>query len=138
MMGADSSHSPHPSQRNRMIQLPARKHHFRGAQKKSFTFVPEIPVREEHHGQEGQLYALIYFREGRQWFLVSGENQVVPWTPGMELVPFARKRLGESVNFPLFTHPLDLEGVRGTFDVYFGYQPEGGPLVYTARSLTFE
>ena len=128
----------HPSRRNGMIQLPAEEHHCQGEEKANFTFVPAIPVREEDRGMEAEMYALIYFREGKRWFLVSGENQVTPWSPGMELVPLARIKLGKAVRFPLITRPLNLNDLQGTFDVYFGYRPEGGPLVYTLRSLIFE
>ncbi len=121
-----------------VIQLPAIERHFQAEERKEFTYVPELPVREEYRGLEADLFALIHFREGRMWFLVVGENQLIPWIPGTEMEPFTRVTLGDTVSFPLFTQPLDLSSIRGTFDVYFGYQPEGGPLIYTVRILIFE
>ncbi len=120
--------------------LPGTINRFDNTQKAALTLEPTIEVMDGDLGGPVNLYALMYSYELDKWFLVNAPNSFVEWTPGIdELKPFATLNMAsETLEFPVITQPVDVTGLQGTFDLYFGYIGQGGHMVYGLNRLIFE
>ena len=119
--------------------LPARIKPYSGPEKTAFTLTPELTVAPTYQSEQAELFAVIYLPSLNKWYVFDAPNHLVEWTPGENLAPLSEVELTDSiVEFPLITTPIDLSPFVGTVDVYYGYRPENGNIVYTFSRLIFE
>lgn len=119
--------------------LPGTMKTYSHQERSAFTLKPTMMISQAHQGDTADLYALIYSHEFNKWFQVISPNSLKEWAPGMELVPFTKTIInGDTMEFPIFTAPVDVSGLTGTFDIYIGYRAQNGNLVYTFDRLIFD
>ncbi|NPA95590.1 MAG: DUF2202 domain-containing protein [Thermodesulfobacteria bacterium] len=121
------------------VMLPGRFKKYVMPEKATFTFQPTMEIAKEYQGQTAELYGLLYLPSIDKWYVFDAPNHGMEWTPGTDIMPFSQVTLsGDTVDFPLFTTPIDLSDVIGSVDVYYGYKPVDGNMVYTFTRLLFE
>ncbi len=119
--------------------LPAQIRTYAMPEKATFTFMPTMEISAEYQDRAAELYAFLYLPGVDKWYIFDAPNHGMEWSPGSEIRPFEEVILtGDSVEFPLFTTPLDLSSVVGTVEIYYGYKPVDGNMVYTFTRLVFE
>ena len=111
---------------------------FEGLQKRRLSIVPEMRVLQKFHGQTGNAYLLIFWKEQGLFFqltdkgLIPFENKLVPYLQNINL--------GKSIAFPIIESEVDLSGLSGTFDIFMGVSTKEdlSDLAYSWYELEFK
>ncbi len=121
------------------VQLPGKMNRLSFEQKQRFSFQPTMSVSDSYDNQTAELFAILYSESAKQYYILTSPNNFQPWTPGEEIVPFSTETLtGEDITFPIITNTLDLSGLTGTFDFFYGFKVDNDSLIYTSDQLIFE